>query len=60
MYYRRMNGVKKLKQLNLEYTIIFSKHGYKSLFGKIKPMYQKALTIDLFTNNELGYRIKLK
>jgi len=55
-----MNGVKKLKQLNLEYTIIFSKHGYKSLFGKIKPMYQKALTIDLFTNNELGYRIKLK
>jgi len=38
------NGVKKLKQLSPEYTIIFSKYGYKYLFGKTKPMHQKALT----------------
>ena len=30
------NGVKKLKELSLEYTIIFSKYGYKYLFGKKK------------------------
>lgn len=32
------NGVNKLKKLSLEYTIIFSKYGYKYLFGKSKPM----------------------
>ena len=36
-------GIKKLKQLRLEYTIIFNKYGYKYLFGKIKPIHQKSL-----------------
>ena len=36
-------GLKKLKQLRLEYTIIFNKYGYKYLFGKIKPIHQKSL-----------------
>ena len=45
------NGVKRLKELSLEYTIIFSKYNYKYLFGKSKPMHQKALT--RFINNDL-------
>lgn len=45
------NGVKKLKELNLEYTIIFDKYGYKYLFGNSKPIHQKALT--RFINNDL-------
>lgn len=45
------NDVKKLKELSLEYTIIFSKYNYKHLFGKSKPIHQKALT--RFINNDL-------
>lgn len=45
------NGVKKLRELSLEYTIIFSKYGYKYLFGKSKPIHQKALT--RLINNDL-------
>jgi hypothetical protein len=45
------NGVEKLKELNLEYIIIFRKYGYKYLFGKKKPIYQRALT--RFINNDL-------
>lgn len=42
------NGVKKL---SLEYTIISTKYGYKYLFGKSKPIHQKALT--RLINNDL-------
>ena len=45
------NGVKKLKELSLEYTIIFNKYGYKYLFGNTKPIHQKALI--RFINNDL-------
>ena len=45
------NGVQKLKKLNTELTIIFSKYDYEYLFGKNKPMHQKALT--RFINNDL-------
>jgi hypothetical protein len=45
------NGVKKLKELSLEYTIIFNKSDYKYLFRNNKPIYQKALS--RFINNDL-------
>ena len=45
------NGVEKLKKLSTELIIIFSKYGYEYLFGKNKPMHQKALT--RFINNDL-------
>lgn len=45
------NGVQKLKKLDTELTIIFSKYAYEYLFGKNKPMHQKALT--RFINNDL-------
>lgn len=45
------NGVKRLKKLSLEYTIIFNKYGYKYLFGNSEPMHQKFLT--RFINNDL-------
>ena len=44
-------GVKKLKELSLEFTIVFDKYRYKSLFGKSKPIHQKALI--RFINNDL-------
>lgn len=37
-------GVKQLKRLQPEYNIIFSKYGYKYLFGKSYPIHQKSLT----------------
>lgn len=37
------NGIKKLKQLRLEYTIILNKYGYKYLFGKTRLIHQKSL-----------------
>lgn len=45
------NGVEKLKKLSTELIIIFTKYNYKYLFGKNKPMHQKALT--RFINNDL-------
>ena len=46
-------GVKQLKQLQAEYTIIFSKYGYKYLFGKNCPIHQKSLT--RLINNDLKH-----
>lgn len=37
------NGVSQLKNLNLEYEIIFNKYQSKYLFGKRKPMHKKSL-----------------
>ena len=51
MHVLSKNGVKKLKELSVEYTIIFNKYGYKYLFGKNEPIHQKSLT--RFINNDL-------
>lgn len=47
------NGVKKLKELNLDYETIFPKYNYKYLFGKDKPIHPKTLT--RLINKDLKY-----
>jgi integrase len=57
MHVLSKTGVKALKNLKTEFTIIFQKYKYEFLFGKVEPIADKSLV--RFINKHLAYTCEI-